>query len=300
MSRSVLIAGCGFVGLPLARNFASSGWNTHAITASETSAASLHGELFPAYAVDISEKASFGSLGVRRFDVVIHCASSGRGDASKYAAVFLAGTQNLLAHLEYGRFIFTSSTSVYAQTDGSTVDETSPAEPLRETGQILRKTEELVLVSGGAVARLAGLYGPGRCVPLQKLLDGRAIIEENGTRLMNELHHLDAAAALQFLAETESSGLFNVVDDLPVAEIDWIRYVCRHLNKPLPPVGPRNLNRKRGWTNKRVSNQKLRSLGWDPIYPTFKEGLDSILGRNWRDWDTRIGGSEGTRIGASA
>ena len=133
-----------------------------------------------------------------------------------------------------------------------------------------------MLASGGAVARLAGLYGPGRCAPLQKLLEGRATIEEDGTRLMNMLHQLDAADALRFLAETESSGVFNVVDNQPVAEIDWFRYVCQRLNKPLPPVGPRDLNRKRGWTNKRVSNRKLRSLGWDPIYPTFKEGLDSI------------------------
>jgi nucleoside-diphosphate-sugar epimerase len=280
MPRSVLIAGCGFVGLPLARNLASSGWETHAITASETSAANLHEESIPAYAVDISDQASFGRLVVRRFDVVIHCASSGRGDPGKYEEVFLAGTQNLLSHLKYGRLIFTSSTSVYAQTDGSTVDETSPAEPLRETGRILRQAEELVLASGGAVARLAGLYGPGRCVPLQKLLDGRAMIEENGARLMNRLHHLDAAAALQFLAETESSGLFNVVDNHPVAEIEWFQYVCQRLHKPLPPFGPRNLNRKRGWTNKRVSNQKLRSLGWDPVYPTYREGMDSILGQN--------------------
>jgi nucleoside-diphosphate-sugar epimerase len=283
MPRSVLIAGCGFVGLPLARNFVSSGWETHAITASETSAANLHGEPFRAYAVDITEKISFRHLAGRSFDVVIHCASSGRGNASNYAAVFFAGTQNLMANLEYGRLIFSSSTSVYAQTDGSWVDETSPADPVRETGQILRKTEDLVLASGGAVARLAGLYGSGRCAPLQKLLDGRAVIEEDGTRVMNTLHQLDAADALYFLAGTESSGLFNVIDNEPVAEIDWFRYLCHRLNKPLPPIGPRDLNRKRGWTNKRVSNQKLRSLGWDPIYPTFKEGLTSILGRDWTE-----------------
>jgi nucleoside-diphosphate-sugar epimerase len=276
--KSVLIAGCGFVGLPLARDFVSSGWETHAITASETSAGNLHGEPFPAYAVDITEETSFRHLAGRSFDVVIHCASSGRGDASDYAAVFFAGTQNLMANLEYGRLIFSSSTSVYAQTDGSWVDETSPADPVRETGQILRKTEDLVLSCGGTVARLAGLYGPGRCAPLQKLLDGRAIIQGDGTRVMNTLHQLDAVNALQFLAGTESGGLFNVVDNQPVAEIDWFRYLCHCLNKPLPPVGPRELNRKRGWTNKRVSNQKLRSLGWGPIYPSFKEGLGCLLG----------------------
>jgi nucleoside-diphosphate-sugar epimerase len=278
MRRSVLIAGCGFVGLPLARRFVASGWETHAITASETSAAKLRWEAFPVYAVDITEKTGFRHPAVRKFDVVIHCASSGRGGARGYAAIFFAGTQNLMANLEYGRLIFSSSSSVYAQTDGSWVDETSPAEPVRETGQILRKTEDLVLAYGGTVARLAGLYGPARCAPLQRLLDGRATIEGDGTRVMNTLHQLDAADAILFLARTELSGLFNVVDNHPVAEVDWFRHVCRRLNKPLPPVGPRDLNRKRGWTSKRVSNQKLRSLGWDPIYPTFKEGLASILG----------------------
>ena len=114
MTRSVLIAGCGFVGLPLARSFVSSGWETHAITASKTSAANLHGEPFSAYAADITEKTSWGHFTGRRFDVVVHCASSGHGDASRYAAVFFAGTQNLMAHLDYGRLILSSSTSVYA------------------------------------------------------------------------------------------------------------------------------------------------------------------------------------------
>jgi nucleoside-diphosphate-sugar epimerase len=278
MPRSVLIAGCGFVGLPLARIFVSAGWETAALTASGASAASLRGEPFPAYALDISETNSLSHLVRRRFDTVIHCASSGRGDANAYAAVFLAGIQNLMANLVYERLIFTSSTSVYAQRDGSWVDETSPADPAPKTGQILRQTEDLVLASGGTVARLGGLYGPGRCAPLKKLLEGRASIEEDGTRVMNTLHQLDAAAALHFLAETESSGLFNVVDNEPVTEIDWFRFVCQHLHKPLPPTGPRNLDRKRGWTSKRVGNRRLRSLGWDPIYPTFKEGLATLLG----------------------
>ena len=82
MPRSALIVGCGFVGLPLARDFASSGWQAHAITASETSAANLRGESFPVYPLDISEKDNFEVLPVRSFDVVIHCASSRRGAAA--------------------------------------------------------------------------------------------------------------------------------------------------------------------------------------------------------------------------
>lgn len=276
MAKSVLIAGCGFVGLPLARNFVSSGWQTYALTATEGSATNLRSEQFGAFGVDITNKSSFRHLPVRTFDVVIHCASSGRGDARDYATIFFAGTRNLTSCLEYGRLIFCSSTSVYAQVDGSWVNELSAADPERETGRILRKTEDLVLGSGGIVVRLGGLYGPERCVPLQKLLAGRATIEGDGTRIMNMLYQFDAAGAIQYLAETGSSGIFNVVDNEPVTQVDWYQYVCKRLNKPLPPIGPRDLNRKRGWTSKRVSNQKLRSLGWNPIYPSFKEGLAAI------------------------
>ena len=286
MPRSVLIVGCGFVGLPLARDFASSGWDTHATTASEASTAKLNQEQFRIYALDITDENGFQKLARRNFDVVIHCASSGRGAASDYEAVFLTGTRNLMGNLKCGNFIFSSSTSVYAQTDGSWVDETSPANPSRATGQFLRATEDLVLSAGGTVARLAGLYGPGRCVPLQKLLDDTAIIQGNGNRFTNILHQLDAAAALRFLAETKSSGLFNAVDNEPVAELEWFRYVCERLDKPIPPYGPRDLNRKRGWTSKRVSNRKLRSLGWEALYPTFREGLAAILG-GAVDWKAR-------------
>jgi nucleoside-diphosphate-sugar epimerase len=276
MPKSVLIAGCGFVGLPLARDFAISGWETYAIVASEASMANLRGDTFRACALDIRDAASFRNLARRDFDVVIHCASSGRGGAAEYESVFLLGTRNLQTNLQCGRFIFTSSTSVYGQSDGSWVDEKSPANPLRETGEFLRKTEDLVLGTGGAVARLAGLYGPGRCVPLQRLFDGKAIIEGKGERVMNMLHQLDAAGTLRFLAETQATGLFNAVDNQPVPELEWFQYVCERLNRPIPPFGPRDLNRKRGWTSKRVSNAKLRSVGWNPLYPTFREGLATL------------------------
>ena len=277
MPKSILIAGCGFIGLPLARSFASCGWQTCAITASESKAADLRHEPFRIAVINIAARASFQRLGSARFDVVIHCASSGRGDAFAYEAVYLRGTQNLLDHFQPGFFILASSTSVYAQTDGSPVDEVSTAEPSRETAKVLRRTEDLVLGSGGSVARLAGLYGAGRCVLLQKLLAGQAVMEGEGERVMNMVHQVDAVRALRFLGENGQPGIFNVVDNEPVLQRDWFLWVCERLNKPLPAYGPRDLTRKRGWTNKRVSNQKLRSLGWQPHYPTFREGIGEIM-----------------------
>ena len=100
------------------------------------------------------------------------------------------------------RFFFTSSTSVYAQTDGSWVDESSLAEPTRETGKILRETEEIVLRAGGIVARVAGIYGPGRSFLLRKFLAGEAVIDRERDRFLNQVHRDDIASAMLLLMQS--------------------------------------------------------------------------------------------------
>ena len=87
--------------------------------------------------------------------------------------------RNLRRHFPRRASFFTSSSSVYPQTDGPLVTEESDASPDRETSRILRETEELVLSRGGCVARLAGIYGPGRSFVLKNFLEGTATIEGN-------------------------------------------------------------------------------------------------------------------------
>jgi nucleoside-diphosphate-sugar epimerase len=274
---NVLVVGCGYVGLPLARRLLAGGYQVSGLTASRESAELLKAESFAVYPIDISTAAAFSRLPQRQFNVVIHCASSGRGGVESYRAVFLEGTRNLLSSLDFGHLLITSSTSVYAQTDGSQVSEDSPATPERETGRILLSAENLVLEHGGTVLRLAGLYGPGRCVPLKKLLAGTALLEGQGKRVMNSLHLADAVSALAFLSDARPGGIFNVADNQPVIQREWFEWVCNVLGTKLPTAGPRDLTRKRGWTSKRVSNVKLRALGWEPQYPSFREGMTEIL-----------------------
>jgi nucleoside-diphosphate-sugar epimerase len=273
VTRSALVVGCGFVGLPLARALHAAGWTTHALTGSRESAAKLQSEPFEISAADITAASNLATLGVRLFDVVIHCASSGRGGAASYEQIYLNGTENLLTALECRHFIMASSTSVYAQTDGSTINETAETVPARETGRILLRTEKRVLEANGTVGRIAGIYSPERSVPLRKLLAGEAILEGEGERVMNMIHREDAASALFFLAETGARGIFNIADGHSVTQFEWYAAVCERTGQPMPRFGPRNLDRKRAWTNKRVSSQKICSLGWRPKYPTFLEGL---------------------------
>lgn len=204
---------------------------------------------------------------------MVHCASSGRGGAEEYRRVYLEGARNLAEELEPGIFVFASSTSVYAQTGGEWVTEESSAEPQRETGRILRESEELVLVRGGTVARLAGIYGPGRSVLLQKFFDRTAVIEDGGKRWINQVHRDDAASALTQLVERATRGIFNVSDDTPIQQRALYEWLAARFDAPCPPDGAADSNRKRGVTNKRVSNAKLRTLGWQPRFASFFEAI---------------------------
>ncbi|HZC36744.1 MAG TPA: NAD-dependent epimerase/dehydratase family protein [Chthoniobacterales bacterium] len=274
---SALVIGCGYVGEGLLRALSDQGWQAIGLTLSEGSAVKLRSHGLKVVAADIRDSNFVETLETKSFSLVIHCASSGRGGSNSYEAVFAKGTKNLFAALQFSHFLFVSSTSVYGQTDGSTVDELSPAEPERPTGKILLETETLVLNRGGTVARLAGIYGPGRCVPLQRLLSGDAVIEGKGERIMNSIYRDDAVDALLCLATSRPGGIFNVVDDCPASQLEWFRWVCQRVGKPLPTFGPRDLARKRAWTNKKVSNAKLRRLGWQPRFPSFREGIERIL-----------------------
>lgn len=271
--RRVLIAGCGYVGTATADLFHAAQWEVEGWTHSPESAAQLAGKPYPVRAVDIADQQAVEEAATR-FDAVIHCASSGGGGAEGYRRVYLEGARNLLTALRARTFLYTSSTSVYAQTDGAWVDEQSPAEPKHETGRILRETEEFVRQNGGLVARLAGIYGPGRSALLCKFLSREARIEGDGARYLNQVHRDDVAAALLHLTRMPNeSGIVNVTDDAPQTQRECYEWLATKLQRPLPPSVARAGERKRGASNKRVSNRKLRALGWEPKLPTFQEGM---------------------------
>jgi nucleoside-diphosphate-sugar epimerase len=275
-NRSALVIGCGYLGAELLRELTRTGWKSTGITLSESSAAALRSEGLKVVAADL-RTSDFRILTENHPAVIIHCASSGKGGPPAYREIFLETTKRLLKETGFEHLIFTSSTSVYAQTDGSMVTEKDLAEPERETGKILRDTEELVLAHQGTVLRLSGIYGPGRCVPLQKLLSGEAVIEGDGERIMNSIHRDDAVTAFSLAARHRWQGILNVADDTPVTQLEWFQWVCARTGRPLPPFVPRDLSRKRAWTSKRVSNAKLRSLGWSSQYPSFREGVAELL-----------------------
>lgn len=280
-----LIAGCGYLGRAIADLLTADGWQVEGWTMSEESAREISAAGHVARTVNISDAKAVAAHAAR-FDAVIQSGSTRGGDADSYRRVYLEGARNLLGNFGSARFVFISSTSVYAQNKGEWVSEESAAEPKHETGKVLREAEEFVLNRGGTVVRLAGLYGPSRSALLRKFLAGGAKIDPERDRFMNQIHRDDAAAAIQLLLNRPESGgqIYNLADNEPTLLGDCYRWLAGKLNRPVPPTEKSASTRKRGDSNKRVSNAKLRELGWVPRYPNFAQGMEhSVL-------STAIGG----------
>ncbi len=278
----VLIAGCGYVGEAAADLFHAAGWFVEGWTASENSASLLSGKPYPVRAVDVSRRDQVAARASvpAGFDALILCASTRGGDPQAYRRVYFQGARNLLEAFPGSKLLFTSSTSVYAQRDASWVTEQSETKPTHERACILLETERLVLEAGGTVLRVAGIHGPGRSALLSKLLKGAAIINPQIDRFVNQVHRDDITAALFLLLSGElgSGQIYNVVDDQPILQSECYRWLAKRLRRPLPRIEESTQTRKRGDSNKRVSNAKLRGLGWEPRYPTFAEAMErSIL-----------------------
>jgi len=274
----ILIAGCGYVGQATGDLFHAAGWAVEGWTHSAKSAATLSAKPYPVYRVDIADQAQIRArAGV--FDAVIHCASSSGGGVEAYRQIYLNGARNLLIRFSGSQILFTGSTSVYAQCDGSWVTEESETKPAREEGRILLETEDLVLGDGGIVARLGGIYGPGRSALLTKFLSGTAMIDPENDRFINQVHRDDIAGALFLLLNRPSRAreIYNVVDDQPILQSECYRWLAERMNRPVPPIGKAKGQPKRGASNKRVSNAKLRRLGWVPQYRTFAKAMEKSI-----------------------
>lgn len=266
------------MGTAAADLFHAAGWLVEGWTHSAASAGQLLEKPYPVTTVDFTDRHQV-NVRSQNFDLVVHCASTRGGDPESYRRLYVDGTTNLIDRFVGSTLLFTSSTSVYAQQSGEQVNEESPAEPLHERGRILRQAEECVLKSGGIVARLAGIHGPGRSAVLTRFLKGDFSADPANDRFMNYVHRDDAASALGILAETPAApnAIYNVSDNEPMLRSACYNYLTAKLGR-LPSSGSVPGQAKRGRSNKRVSSLKLRGLGWTPKYPTFVSAMEhSIL-----------------------
>jgi len=266
----VLIAGCGYVGSALGARLAAEG---HEVLGLRRRAGPLPAGVVPVEA-DLRDAAALAAL-PEPFDAVVCAAAPAGRDDAAYRAVYVDGVAALLGALRCGRFVLTSSTSVYGQDAGEWVDEASPTQPGCFRGRRVLEGEALVRARhpGGCVLRLGGIYGPGRTRLLAAARAGRLATRAGAPHYTNRIHRDDAAGALaHLLSLARPAPVYVGVDCDPAPEAELHRWLAERVGAP-PPGSRDAADAGRG---KRCSNRLLLASGYRFRFPTFREGYGAL------------------------
>ncbi|MGY4981678.1 NAD-dependent epimerase/dehydratase family protein [Streptomyces sp. 900105755] len=151
----------------------------------------------------------------------------------------------------------------------------------------LRHLEDAVLGAGGAALRYGAFYGPGAIDDQVELVRRRRFpLVGRATGYSSWIHLDDAASATVLAVEQKARGVFNIVDDEPAPAAEWLPYLaeCAGAKRPLRvPVWLARLlageqavvvmTQGRGFSNAKAK----RELGWEPRYPSWRQGFKAAL-----------------------
>jgi nucleoside-diphosphate-sugar epimerase len=167
-----------------------------------------------------------------------------------------------------------------------------PPKPLRPMLDAIRHLESAVLGAEdleGVVLRYGGFYGPGTGVGvmLDEIRKRRFPIVGRGTGVWSFVHIDDVAAATLAAIERGEPGIYNVVDDEPARVSEWLPALAEILGAKRPlrvpafvgrlaagEAGLYLMTRARGASNAKAK----RDLGWEPRYPSWRQGFRDGLG----------------------
>lgn len=287
MSNSVIIFGCGYVGMELARRCLNLGWSVSALTRNPQKVAEAKDLGLHTVQGSLHESGWWDQL-PGDFDHVVNCVGAASPSIDGYRDSYLNGMHSVLGWIKQNgsrvnNLVFTSSSSVYPQTDGSLVNEKSDTSGASERGQILVNAEQACLHASAELAkrcsviRYSGLYGPGRHLLVDKIRRGDSM---SGCphRILNLIHRDDAASALLAILEAEDSvdgGIFNACDGQHATRGEISNWVADRVGVQAPEFigasedhGP----------NRRVENSKIKKVfGWVPQFADFQTGYEDFL-----------------------
>jgi nucleoside-diphosphate-sugar epimerase len=278
----ILLAGCGYVGAELARRLGREGHEVFALRRSE--AVPIDGVTW--IRADLTDVDALRALPAR-IELVCYSASAGGGDDRAYRSAYVDGLRYLLAALDghpVRRLLYTSSTGVYAQSNGEWVDEHSPAEPTHFSGKRLLEGEHLARQwrFPATVVRFAGIYGPGRTRLVESVRRREAVIPAGGPIYSNRIHRDDCAGVIHhlfFLSAAEP--LYVASDEEPTDAATLYRWLAAKLGVEAPRVEPvPDAGHRYGRSsNKRVRNARLLASGYRFRYPTYRDGYEALIAR---------------------
>lgn len=285
MSKSITIFGCGYLGQVLAGHCLEKGWRVSALTRNPETAEGLRQRgISKVVEAQLEGTDWHGQLDPTQ-DFVVNCVGAASRTLDGYRQSYVKGQDSVRAWLgdgKVGTLLFTSSISVYPQKGGALVNEASLTEGASERAQLLLDAEEKCLSSSASlgrsfVLRLAGIYGPGRHLLIEKLKKGQSF-SGNSTRTLNLIHVEDAARAVLCClnsGEENMGGTYNVSDGSHFSRGEIVSWLADKLGLQMTRFEE---NDPAGTPDRKVSIELItKELKWNPLYNSFVKGYESIL-----------------------
>ena len=256
----VFIAGAGELGAVLAQQLVAAGDTVYALRRTPQLAQPGIQAICGALAQPDSYSAALGTCAA-----VVFCAAPEARTELAYRTVYQHGLASLLAHCAERPVLLCTSTAVYAQDDGSWVDEQSACLPVLFNGQILLNAEQMLRPQDTAL-RLSGIYGRNHSHLLSSVRAGTPV-QSAPPLWSNRIHLQDAAGAIAHLLRmADREQIYNLSDDQPAPQHQVHAWLADKLGLPPAPA-------KSGISaGKRVSNRRLRASGFSLRYPSFTHG----------------------------
>ena len=146
MVKKLVVFGCGYLGSELSRQALELGWHVSAVTRNRDTAASLNDAgVHKVVVADLDDDSWHGEIESVQ-DYVVNCVGAASNDLDGYLKSYVDGQHSVVKWAcdgQVGTYIFTSSTSVYPQTDRQLIDETASSDGVSEKGGLLLAAEQL-------------------------------------------------------------------------------------------------------------------------------------------------------------
>jgi nucleoside-diphosphate-sugar epimerase len=215
-----------------------------------------------------------------------------------------------------GRYVQESITFPYPDRGDAWIDEDTPLDvpaSLGSTADAEASAARFTAAGGtGVVLRFAALYGPGSeqtevLLRMARRHVGMALGPAGG--YISLLHLSDAGSAV-VTALSAPAGVYDVVDDEPVTKRAQAKAVGAAVGARPWVLVPGRFAGIAGiepalTRSQRVSNAKLRALGWAPRYPSMREGVAATVAAIDAGTDGVVtsppaGGTAGPRSGSGS
>lgn len=277
---TTLILGCGDIGITLGRELIEQG---HRVIGVRRRPEKLADTGIKGLAVDLSDAAAVAELPAA--DIVVYVVSADRFDEQAYRTAYADGMKTVLEALAQRdkpprHVFFVSSTSVYAQQEGETVDEQSATEPSGFSGQLMREAEQALIDHElpGSVVRFSGIYGPGRDRLIRQVSEGR-VAPASPPMYSNRIHRDDCAGVLGHLIGLALKGetlapLYLASDTEPAPLNEVMTWLAQQLKVEATEIIQSPLRRR---ASKRCDCSLLIESGYRFRYPTYRDGYAQVL-----------------------